>query len=508
MKPLVLIVLDGWGISDNPDASAQEQSRIPFYKGLIKEYPHTSLECSGEAVGLPAGTMGNSEVGHLNLGAGRIVYQDYARINNAIQDGSFSTNQALAGAMDSAREKGAAVHVLGLLSDGGVHSHIDHLYALIDMALSRGVRRVFIHAFMDGRDTPPTSGINYIHALEAFLNERPAAKIASVTGRYWAMDRDKRWERVEQAYKALIYGEGRKCASAGEAMETSYAGNETDEFITPSVICVESVPIGTFHRGDSAVVFNFRADRARELTTALTAQNFDGFERTAIPVFGSFVTMTMYDDDFSFPVAFPPHALKNILGELLSKNNLRQLRIAETEKYAHVTYFFSGGEETSFPGEDRCLIPSPRDVATYDLKPEMSAYEVTEEVLKRIDESSYDFILLNFANPDMVGHTGIMAAAIRACETVDRCLDKIVTKVRSVGGMVIITADHGNCDEMSDNDNPYTAHSMNPVPFLLLKKGIHLRNKGILADVAPTVLELMGIEKPAEMTGESLIERP
>jgi 2,3-bisphosphoglycerate-independent phosphoglycerate mutase len=505
LKPLMMIILDGWGISDNPDANAQEKARIPFYKGLIKEYPHTALECSGEVVGLPVGTMGNSEVGHLNLGAGRIVYQDYSRINNAIQDGSFSNNQALMDSMDSAVEKGTVLHLLGLLSDGGVHSHVDHLYALIDMALARGVRRVFIHVFMDGRDTPPTSGINYINALEEFLNDKPAAKIASVTGRYWAMDRDKRWERVEQAYRSLVYGEGRKCTSAGEAVKTSYAGNETDEFIKPSVICNDSVPIGTFQQGDSAVFFNFRADRARELTAALTAQNFEGFERKEIPVFGSYVTMTMYADDFSFPIAFPPFKLTNILGELLSKNNLRQLRIAETEKYAHVTYFFNGGEETSFPGEDRCLIPSPKDVPTYDLKPEMSAYAVTEEVLKRVDGSSYDFILLNFANPDMVGHTGIMEAAVRACETIDKCLEEIVTKVQSVGGMVIITSDHGNCDEMINDDNPHTAHSTNPVPFLLLKKDVRLRNKGILADVAPTVLELMGFEKPEEMTGESLI---
>jgi 2,3-bisphosphoglycerate-independent phosphoglycerate mutase len=501
----MLIVLDGWGISDNPDANAQEKARIPFYKSLLQEYPHTALECSGEAVGLPAGTMGNSEVGHLNLGAGRIVYQDYARINNAIQDGTFSNNQALADSMDSAVEKGAAVHFLGLLSDAGVHSHINHLHSLINLALDKGVKNVFVHAFMDGRDTPPTSGINYIKELEEFIREKPAAKIASVTGRYWAMDRDKRWERVDQAYKALVSGEGRKFRSAVEAVEASYAADETDEFVKPSLICNDSVPIGTFQEGDSAVFFNFRADRARELTSALTTQNFDGFVRKEMPLFGSYVTMTMYDEDFSFPAAFPPFTLTNILGELLSRNKLRQLRIAETEKYAHVTYFFNGGEEDPFQGEDRCLIPSPRDVATYDLKPEMSAFAVTDEVLKRIDEPSYDFILLNFANTDMVGHTGIMEAAVKACETIDTCLEKIVTKVQSVGGMVVITSDHGNCDEMIDGDDPHTAHSTNPVPFLLLKKDIRLRNKGILADVAPTLLELAGIEKPEEMTGESLI---
>lgn len=507
MKPLMLIVLDGWGISDNPESSAQEQAEIPFYKSLLQEYPHTALECSGEAVGLPAGTMGNSEVGHLNLGAGRIVYQDYARINKSIQDGSLLNNDALAGALDSAAEKGTAVHLLGLLSDGGVHSHINHLFALIDMALVRGVQRVFVHAFMDGRDTPPVSGIKYVRRLEEFLKDKPAAKIASVTGRYWAMDRDQRWERVERAYRALVSGDGRKYASAGEAVEAGYAAKETDEFIKPSVICNDSVPVGTFQEGDTAVFFNFRADRARELTAALTAPDFEGFTRENLPAFGSFVTMTMYDDDFSLPIAFPPYKLTSILGEILSKRGLTQLRIAETEKYAHVTYFFNGGEEISLPGEDRCLIPSPKDVATYDLKPEMSAYEVTDEVLKRIDDPSYDFILLNFANPDMVGHTGVMEAAVRACETVDRCLEKIVAKVRSVGGLAIITADHGNCDEMIGNDSPYTAHSMNPVPFLLVKKGLQLRARGILADVAPTVLELMGIEKPEEMTGESLIEK-
>lgn len=507
MKPLMVIVLDGWGISDDPESNAQMKAGLPFYKRLVKEYPCSALECSGEAVGLPDGTMGNSEVGHLNLGAGRIVYQDYARINKAIREGSFAANPALTDAMHSAREKNAAIHFLGLLSDGGVHSHISHLYSLVDMARGNGVARIFVHAFMDGRDTPPTSGIRYIQALEEYLSDKPEARIASVTGRYWAMDRDRRWERVEQAYRALVYGEGGKFASAEEAVQASYGWNETDEFIKPSLVCNDSSPIGTFQKNDSVIFFNFRADRARELTAALTAPDFNGFQRSAVPEFGSYVTMTMYDDALTLPAAFPPLQLENILGELISNNNMKQLRIAETEKYAHVTYFFNGGEETPFPGEDRCLIPSPKDVPTYDLKPEMSAYEVTEEVLKRIDRAVYDFILLNFANPDMVGHTGIMDAAVKACETIDVCLEKIVTKVQSVGGLVMITADHGNCDEMLDDHNPHTAHSMNPVPFLLLKKGVQLREKGILADVAPTVLELMGIEKPVEMTGESLIKK-
>jgi 2,3-bisphosphoglycerate-independent phosphoglycerate mutase len=506
MKPLMLIVLDGWGVGNNPRVDATSLASIPFYRRLLKDYPHAILECSGEAVGLPEGQMGNSEVGHLNLGAGRIVYQDFARINKAIKNGEFKKNPVLLKAIESARPD-RALHLLGLVSDGGVHSHIKHLYALIEMAIECGVKRIFIHAFMDGRDTPPKSGIQYIRDLEAFLKDKPSAKIATVSGRYWAMDRDKRWERVEKAYRAVVHGEGRIVNSAIEAVEEGYKKGETDEFITPSVIYNNSVPVGRIKDGDSVIFFNFRADRARELTRALNDKNFTYFLRGKAPCLSSYVTMTLYDETFTFPVAFPPVQLKSILGEILSNNRLRQLRIAETEKYAHVTYFFNGGEEKSFPGEDRCLIPSPQDVPTYDHKPEMSAYEITEEVLSRIDRSIYDFILLNFANPDMVGHTGVIKAAIRACEVIDECLRKIAEKVMSIGGMMIITADHGNCDEMRSNDHPHTAHTMNPVPFIILKKGIGLRDRGILADVAPTILELMGIEKPDEMTGESLIQK-
>jgi 2,3-bisphosphoglycerate-independent phosphoglycerate mutase len=505
MKPVILIILDGWGIGTDPEINAQEQANIPFYKSLVNEYPHNALECAGEHVGLPDGTMGNSEVGHLNLGAGRTVYQDYARINKAIEDGSFMKNKALSGTMASAVEKKSALHLIGLLSDGGVHSHIEHLYSLIDMALARGVQKVFIHALMDGRDTPPSSGINYIRELESFIADKPNAKIASVTGRFWAMDRDNRWERIEQTYKALVHGEGVHAASAVEAVEKSYALNEQDEFIKPSLICDNDKPIVLLSDMDSVVFFNFRADRAREITSALATEDFKGFKREKPPALGSYVTMTMYEADFTFPTAFPPTKLTNILGEVLSRNSLKQLRIAETEKYAHVTYFFNGGEENPFPGEDRCLIPSPRDIATYDLKPEMSAFEVRDEVLKRLDENRYDFILLNFANPDMVGHTGIMKAAIKACETIDTCLESIVTKVHSMGGTVMITSDHGNCDNMGTPDDPFTAHTTNPVPFILLKKDLKLTEKGILADVAPTVLDLMGLEKPEEMTGKSLI---
>jgi 2,3-bisphosphoglycerate-independent phosphoglycerate mutase len=505
LKPLILIILDGWGISDNPDTNAQEQANIPFYKGVINEYPHTALECSGEAVGLPEGAMGNSEVGHLNLGAGRVVYQDYARINNSIKDGSFVKNQALVDAISTAVKNNKALHLMGLLSDGGVHSHINHLYALLDMATGNGVKDIYIHAFMDGRDTPPASGINYIKELESFLSDKPSAKIATVSGRFWAMDRDNRWERIEHAFSALVDGDGKKVQSALEAIQKSYDADETDEFIKPSVVCNSSGPIGKILDGDSVIFFNFRADRARELTKALTEEKFNGFNRSRVPNTGSYVTMTMYEEDFVFPVAFPSIKLTNILGDILSQNNLKQLRIAETEKYAHVTYFFNGGEEKPFPGEDRCLIQSPKDVPTYDIKPEMSAYEVTDEVLKRLEHSSYDFILLNFANPDMVGHTGKMDAAIKACETVDNCLKKIVEKIRSLDGTAIITADHGNCEQMSDNNNPHTAHTMNPVPFVLINRDVKLSKKGGLSDVAPTVLDLIGIDKPDEMTGTSLI---
>ncbi len=503
MSSVILVVLDGWGISSNPAIDATEKANIPFYKNLLREYPHTVLDASGEAVGLPEGQMGNSEVGHLNLGAGRIVYQDFTRINNSIADGTFTENPALLQAIRAAENN--ALHLIGLVSDGGVHSHINHLYALIDMAIANGIKKIFIHALMDGRDTPPSSGINFIRQLESFIKNKPEVKIATVTGRYWAMDRDKRWERVKQAYDAIVLGYGERVQSAEDAVIQSYDINETDEFIKPSVIYDRSGPVGKFQDGNAVVFFNFRADRSRELTAAITDMNFPFFEREKVPGLSLYVTMTLYDENYIFPVAFPPLNLTNILGQTISNKGLQQLRIAETEKYAHVTYFFNGGKETSFKGEDRCLIPSPRDIPTYDLKPEMSAIEVTEEVIKRLDKSIYNFILLNFANPDMVGHTGVMEAAVKACETIDKCLEKIIPKVQSQGGITIITSDHGNCELMIDVNEPHTAHTTNPVPFILVKKGITLKDKGILADVSPTVLELMNIKKPAEMTGESLI---
>ncbi len=528
MKPIILVVLDGWGIGKNSAVDATEKANIPFYRGLLKKYPRSTLDASGEAVGLPEGQMGNSEVGHLNLGAGRIVYQDYARINKAIRNGALVKNPILAEAMNPADK--SALHFLGLVSDGGVHSHINHLFALIDMALARGVKKIFVHAFMDGRDTLPTSGIGFIRQLESFIEDKPTVKIATVSGRYWAMDRDKRWDRIKLAYRALVSGEGvtTKAHSAEDAVRQSYMINETDEFIKPTVICNgaepayrtgrpaypayrqaggQGRPVGRIQDGDSVIFFNFRADRARELTMAITDKNFTFFDRKKVPELRNYITMTLYDETFTLPVVFPPVKLTNILGEVISHNGLKQLRIAETEKYAHVTYFFNGGEETSFSGEDRCLIQSPRDVPTYDLKPEMSAYAVTEEVIKRIDKGRYDFILLNFANSDMVGHTGVMKAAIKACEAIDRCLEKIVSKIQGMGGISIITADHGNCEEMMKGNSPFTAHTTNPVPFILVKKDLKLRDKGILADVAPTVLELMGIKKSEEMTGKSLIEK-
>lgn len=482
----------------------------------MKEYAHSSIDASGEAVGLPEGQMGNSEVGHLNLGAGRIVYQDYTRINKAIQNGTFlkirsSPKLWKLPARLAAKQAGQAgllikaVCTFSALCQTGVYSHINHLYALIDMALAGRVKKVFIHAFMDGRDTPPASGIDFIKQLEFFIKEKPAVKIATVSGRFWSMDRDKRWDRIELAYKAIVHGDGEKAESAVNAVKQSYGINETDEFIKPTVIYEGSEPAGKIQDGDSVIFFNFRADRAREMTMALTDKNFTFFERGNIPNLRCCTTMTLYNETFSLPVAFPPAKLTNILGKVLSRNGSKQLRIAETEKYAHVTYFFNGGEETSFPGEERCLIPSPRDIPTYDLKPEMSAYQITDEVIKRIDEPGYDFILLNFANPDMVGHTGVMEAAIKACEAIDRCLERIVSKIQSIGGTAIITADHGNCEEMMDNAKPHTAHTTNLVPFILIKKGVRLRENGILADIAPTVLELMDIKQPEEMTGKSLI---
>ncbi|MEW6409252.1 MAG: 2,3-bisphosphoglycerate-independent phosphoglycerate mutase [Nitrospirota bacterium] len=508
-RPVILVVLDGWGNNTKIEGNAIALSNIPFYNSILK-YPVSELDASGEAVGLPEGQMGNSEVGHLNLGAGRIVYQDYTRINRAIKNRDFFNNEALLSAMRTSKDNGSALHLMGLLSDGGVHSHIDHLIALLDMAKENSLSKVFVHAFLDGRDTPPSSALSFIKKLLEHMADGRTGEIGTIMGRYYAMDRDKRWERVKMAYDAIVLGEGRIRRFEDEAIEYGYSHGETDEFIFPSVITTtDGKPRGIISDGDAVIFFNFRADRARELTRALTEKEFDGFQRGNIPNLSRFVTMTSYDERFTHPVAFPPEVLSSIFAEVISRHGLKQLRIAETEKYAHVTYFFNGGEEVSFEGEDRCLIPSPRNVSTYDKKPEMSALEVTDEVVKRIESRQYDFILLNYANPDMVGHTGSLQAAIAACEAIDKCLQRVVTAVENIGGIAIITSDHGNCEEMIDKitGEPHTAHTTNPVPFILLKKGVRLRGKGILADVAPTILEIMGLDKPLEMSGESLIMR-
>jgi 2,3-bisphosphoglycerate-independent phosphoglycerate mutase len=506
-----LIILDGFGHRDAVAYNAIRTDGAVHFKKLWENYPHTYIQASGLDVGLPAGQMGNSEVGHLNIGAGRIVYQELTRITKSIDDGDFFRNPAFLKAIDNCKQKKTALHLMGLCSDGGVHSHLEHLYALVRMAKEQGLSKVYIHCFMDGRDTPPRSGEGYIRQLEEKLNEIGAGEIATVSGRYYAMDRDNRFERVERAYAALVYGEGFTAESGHEAMEKSYARGDSDEFVQPTVILKNGKPVATVQPDDSIIFFNFRPDRARELTRAFLFADFDGFERKKgfFPL--TYVSMTQYDKTFEdkLSVAFKPETLQNTLGQYLAKLHKTQLRIAETEKYAHVTFFFNGGVEAPNPLEDRCLIPSPK-VATYDLKPEMSAYEVTEEAVKRIDSGKYDVMILNFANPDMVGHTGVMEAAVKAVHAVDACLEKVVDAILRQGGRCIITADHGNCEYMWDEKQnaPFTAHTTNPVPCVLVddtRKNVKLRSDGRLSDLSPTLLDLMGVEKPAEMTGNTLI---
>ena len=506
-----LIILDGFGHRNAVAYNAIRTDGAVHFKKLWENYPHTYIQASGLDVGLPAGQMGNSEVGHLNIGAGRIVYQELTRITKSIDDGDFFRNPAFLKAMDNCKQKNSALHLMGLCSDGGVHSHLEHLYALVRMAKEQGLSKVYIHCFMDGRDTPPRSGEGYIRQLEEKLNEIGAGEIATVSGRYYAMDRDNRFERVERAYAALVYGEGFTAESGHEAMEKSYARGDSDEFVQPTVILKNGKPVATVQPDDSIIFFNFRPVRARELTRAFLFADFDGFERKKgfFPL--TYVSMTQYDKTFEdkLSVAFKPETLQNTLGQYLAKLHKTQLRIAETEKYAHVTFFFNGGVEAPNPLEDRCLIPSPK-VATYDLKPEMSAYEVTEEAVKRIDSGKYDVMILNFANPDMVGHTGVMEAAVKAVHAVDACLEKVVDAILRQGGRCIITADHGNCEYMWDEKQnaPFTAHTTNPVPCVLVddtRKNVKLRSDGRLSDLSPTLLDLMGVEKPAEMTGNTLI---
>ena len=506
-KPVMLMILDGFGIAEKSEGNAVALAKKPNFDRLVKEYPHTQLQASGMAVGLPEGQMGNSEVGHLNIGSGRIVYQELTRITKAIEDGDFFENEALMKAMKNAKENNASLHLMGLLSDGGVHSHIGHLKGLLEFAKKEGLQKVYVHAFMDGRDVPPSSGKDFIVKAEEMMKEVGVGQIATVSGRYYAMDRDNRWERVQLAYNAIVLGEGEKASSAVEAIENSYHDEKTDEFVIPCVIEEDGHPTATIKNGDSVVFFNFRPDRARELTRAINDKEFAGFKRETLNL--TFVTMTQYDKTLEgVNVAFKPQTLVNTLGEYVSSKGLKQLRIAETEKYAHVTFFFNGGVEKENPGEERKVIPSPK-VATYDLKPEMSAYEVTDELLDRLDQDKYDMIILNFANPDMVGHTGVVQAAVKAIEAVDECLGKIVDKVLEKDGTVFITADHGNAETEIDfsTGNPFTAHTTNPVPFVWVSNNINGRTlkSGKLADIAPTMLNVMNLEVPKEMTGECLI---
>ena len=510
-KPIVLAILDGWGISKKEQGNAIITAQTKNMDSYLEKYPNTILESSGEAVGLPAGQMGNSEVGHLNIGAGRIVYQDLTRISKAIKDGDFFKNPELIKVYQGcSKGSGKSLHLMGLLSDGGVHSHMEHIFALVDMAKKMEVENLYIHCFLDGRDVPPKSALKYISSLEEKLKEAEIGEIATVSGRYYAMDRDKRWDRVEKAYKVMSVGEGQSALSAREAVESSYTQDVTDEFVEPTVIIKDGKPIATIKAGDSLIFFNFRGDRAREITRAFVDKDFDIFERPTGWLNLIYLCMTEYDATIEAPIAFPPERFVNTLGQILANNNLKQLRLAETEKYAHVTFFFNGGEEEANSGEERVLIPSSKEVATYDAKPEMSAYEITETVIEEINKSIYDVIIINYANPDMVGHTGNFEATVKAVEVVDECIKKVADAVLEKQGVIIITSDHGNAEEMvnTQKGSPHTAHTSSPVPTVILglKEKKNLRSKGSLRDLAPTILALLEIEKPKEMTGQSLLK--
>lgn len=507
--PVALLILDGWGKADPGPGNAVSAARTPQLDALFADYSSTTLAASGLDVGLPDGQMGNSEVGHLNIGAGRIVYQDLTKISKSIVDGDFFANPALLSAMTAVSGGQGKLHLMGLLSDGGVHSHNSHLYALIKMAKEQGVEEVLVHPFLDGRDTPPRSAVHYLAELEAEMVRIGCGRIATVTGRYYAMDRDNRWERVERAWRALVLGEGTRATGSAAAIDAAYAAGQNDEFVEPYIITPageEPVPLA---ENDAVIFFNYRSDRAREITRALTDQDFTGFVRPRTPRLASYVCMAEYDESFSLPVAFPTQSYPHLLGEVVAAAGMAQLRIAETEKYAHVTFFFNGGSEEPSPGEERVLIPSPKDVATYDLKPAMSAEKVTEAALERLESGRYSLIILNFANPDMVGHTGIMPAAISAMETVDACVGRLVTKLLAMGGTALITADHGNCEQMTDAEgNPHTAHTANRVPLLLVdseKRPLRQTDDARLADLAPTILALLGLPQPPEMSGISLL---
>ena len=507
MQKVILIILDGYGLRSEESYNAVKAAETPTLDRLFEEYPNTTLKCSGLDVGLPDGMMGNSEVGHLNIGAGRIVKQMLIKIDSAIEDKSFFDNSVFKEVMNVVKKRGTALHLMGLASDGGVHSRLNHLYAILEMAKQLSLRKVYLHLFSDGRDTAPNSGKRYVQSIMDKTDELGIGKIASISGRYYSMDRDKRWDRIEEAYKTLMYGEGHKYSSPLEVFESSHEQNVTDEFILPSPIFEEGEPVATLRDGDGIIAFNFRADRMRQMTDALLSKEFREFERPNRKF--KYASMAMYDEKFNQPYAFESDHLRSILGEVISKAGLSQLRVAETEKYAHVTYFFNGGKEAAFKREDRILVNSPK-VATYDMKPEMSAEEITANICDAIEDDDNDFIVLNYANCDMVGHTGSFEAAVKAVETVDIGLKNIVPLMIEKGGVCVITADHGNAELMFDEDTgyPHTAHTTNPVPLILagMKKLNGIREDGRLADIAPTILELLGLDKPEEMTGNSLIE--
>lgn len=510
-KPVVLMILDGYGLNERHEANAVYEGRTPVMDGLMKEGPFVKGNASGLSVGLPDGQMGNSEVGHLNMGAGRIVYQELTRITKSIQDGDFFENKAFMAAVENCKKNDSALHLFGLVSDGGVHSHITHIYGLLELAKRNGLKKVFVHCFLDGRDTPPTSGKEYVEELEKKMAKLGVGKVAMVSGRYYAMDRDKNWDRVKVAYDALTKGEGKTCDSASAAIQASYDEGKTDEFVVPTVITEDGVPRAVIQTGDSIIFYNFRPDRARQITRAFCDEEFSGFDRGE-RVATTFVCFTDYDETIENKlVAFGKELITNTFGEFLAANGLKQARIAETEKYAHVTFFFNGGIEEPNPGEDRYLIPSPKEVPTYDLKPEMSAPAVCDKLCECIRSGQYDVIIINFANPDMVGHTGVEAAAIKAVETVDACVGRAVEAIKEADGAMFICADHGNAEQLVDYETgePFTAHTTNPVPFILVNAGAEydLREGGCLADIAPTLIELMGMEKPKEMTGKSLLVR-
>ena len=507
-KPTVLMILDGYGLNNETKGNAVAEAKKPVMDKLMAECPFVQGNASGLAVGLPDGQMGNSEVGHLNMGAGRIVYQDLTKITKAIQDGDFFENKALLAACENVKKNDSALHLYGLVSDGGVHSHNSHIYGLLELAKRQGIKKVYVHCFLDGRDTPPASGKEYVAELEARMAEIGVGEVASVMGRYYVMDRDNRWDRVEKAYRALVFGEGEKTTSATEGIQASYDKDVTDEFVLPTVVEKEGAPVATIKDNDSVIFFNFRPDRAREITRTFCDDTFDGFDRGE-RIHTTYVCFTEYDVTIpNKQVAFVKEEITNTFGEFLAANGLKQARIAETEKYAHVTFFFNGGVEEPNEGEDRILVKSPK-VATYDMKPEMSANEVCDKLVDAIKSDKYDVIIINFANPDMVGHTGVEPAAIAAIEAVDKCVGRAVEAIREVDGQMFICADHGNAEQLIDKETgePFTAHTTNPVPFILVNAdpAYKLREGGCLADIAPTLIELMGLEQPKEMTGKSLL---